>query len=54
MKKIILFLGFVFMLSGCGKFNDTDLVNELNDKIENSKNYQITATLEMKKNLLMM
>ena len=50
MKKIILFLGFVFMLSGCGKFNDTDLVNELNDKIENSKNYQITAILEIFRN----
>ena len=50
MKKIILFLGFIFMLSGCEKFDDTDLVNELNNKIENSKNYQITATLEIFRN----
>ena len=50
MKKIILFLGIVFMLSGCGKFNDNDLLKELNSKIEDSKNYQITATLDIYRN----
>ena len=50
MKKIILFLGVVFMLSGCGKYNDNDLLKELNSKIEDSKNYQITATLDIYRN----
>lgn len=38
------------MLSGCGKIGETDLIKELNNKIENSKNYQITATLEIFRN----
>ena len=38
------------MLSGCGKFNDNDLLKELNSKIEDSKNYQITATLDIYRN----
>ena len=50
MKKIILFLVVVFMLSGCGKYNDNDLLKELNSKIDDSKNYQITATLDIYRN----
>ena len=50
MKKIILFLVVVFLLSGCGKYNDNDLLKELNSKIEDSKNYQITATLDIYRN----
>ena len=33
MKKIILFLSFVFMLCGCGKFDDEDLVKQIDEKI---------------------
>ena len=50
MKKIFLFLGFIVMLSGCGKFTDKDLLKELSNKVEKSKNYQITATLEIFRN----
>jgi len=50
MKKIILFLSFVFLLSGCGKFSDKDLIEELSNKIEKAKNYQITAVLEIFRN----
>lgn len=50
MKKMILFLGCIFLLSGCGKYDGNDLINELDKKIENSKNYQMTAVLEIYRN----
>ena len=50
MKKIILFIGILFFLVGCGKNNDKDIIKELNNNINKSKNYQITATLEIFRN----
>jgi outer membrane lipoprotein-sorting protein len=49
-KKIILFLICIFLLSGCGNHEKTKLVDELDRKVKNSKNYQITATLEIFRN----
>ena len=50
MKKIILFICCMFFLCGCTKTDEKDIINEINKKIENSKNYQITATLEIYRN----
>jgi len=50
MKKIIIFLGVVMMLFGCGKYDDKDLVKDLSKKINNSKSYHMTGTLEIYRN----
>lgn len=50
MKKIILFLGVVLLLSGCGKYSEKDLVKDLNKKINDSKAYHMTGTLEIYRN----
>ena len=50
MKKIILFICCMFFLCGCNKTDERDIIKEINKKIENSKNYQITATLEIYRN----
>ena len=50
MKKIILFFSCVFLLSGCSNNNLNGIINELDNKIENSKNYQLSATLEIYRN----
>lgn len=49
MKKIILFLGIVFLVVGCKK-TDEDLINSLNKKIDSSNNYQMIATLSIWRN----
>jgi len=50
MKKIVLFLCITFMLFGCGKEKDSNIIKELKNKVESSKNYQMTATLDIKRN----
>ena len=50
MKKIIIFIGLVLLLSGCMKSNDEDIIKKLNDKISSSKSYQLIATLEIYRN----
>lgn len=50
MKKILLFLSVIFLVVGCGKVNQEDLISELNKKIDNSNNYQMVATLEIWRN----
>ncbi len=50
MKKIFIFLGVLLLVSGCGKYNDKDLVKELTKKIEDSKAYHLTGTLEIYRN----
>ncbi len=51
-KKLLLFLGLIscLLISGCGKYNEKDLIKDLNKKINNSKGYHITGTLEMLNN----
>ncbi len=50
MKKIVLFFSCIFMLLGCSKFDDKDLINDLNKKISSVKSYQITANLDIYRN----
>ena len=32
MKKLLIFLGVLLLVSGCGKYNDKDLIKELSEK----------------------
>ena len=50
MKKAIIFLGVILLLSGCGKYDDKDLVNDLDKKINDSNAYHMTGTLEIYRN----
>ena len=50
MKKILIFISFVLLLSGCMKSNDEDIIKKLNYKISSSKSYQLIATLEIYRN----
>ena len=50
MKKIFIFLGVLFFMCGCGKLGSKDIVKELNNKINNSKSYHLTATLDIYRN----
>ncbi len=50
MKKIFVFLGLILLLTGCGKESEKNIINDLNNKIENSKAYHMVATLEIYRN----
>lgn len=50
MKKIFVFLGVILLISGCGKYDDSDLIKDLSKKIENSNAYHMTGTLEIYRN----
>ena len=49
MKKILIVMVFVFcfVLTGCGKYNEKDLIKDLSQKIDKSKGYYLSGTLEM-------
>lgn len=49
MKKIV-WLGlivFLFLLTGCGKYGEKDIVKDLSKKIEDSKGYYLEAQMEI-------
>jgi len=52
MKKKLLFLliGGLFLLGGCGKTSDKDIIENLTKKIEDSKSYYIEGTMEIVNN----
>ena len=50
MKKLFLFLGIVLFLTGCGKYNEKDLIKDLSKKINDSNAYHMTGTLEIYRN----
>ena len=50
MKKLFIILGVVLLLSGCGKYSDKNLVKDLSKKINDSKAYNMTGTLEIYRN----
>ena len=52
MKKKLLFLlvGGLFLLGGCGKMKESDVIKDLTKKINNSTSYYIEGTLEIVNN----
>lgn len=50
MKKLFIFLGVLLLVSGCGKYNDKDLIKELSKKVEGSNSYHLSGTLEIYRN----
>lgn len=49
LKKIV-FLGlitFLFLLTGCGKYDEKDVIKDLSKKIENCKGYYLEAQMEI-------
>ena len=52
MKKISLFLLVLicFLVTGCGKETDSDILSKLNKKIDDTKGYVLTADLEILNN----
>ena len=50
MKKLFIFVGVILLVTGCGKYNDKDLVKELSKKVESSSAYYMTGTLEIYRN----
>ena len=52
MKKKLLFIliGGLFLLGGCGKTDESDVIKNLTKKIEDSKSYYIEGTLEIVNN----
>ena len=51
MKKKLLFLlvGGLFLLGGCGKATESDIIKDLTKKINNANSYYIEGTLEIMK-----
>lgn len=53
MKKILLFLLtflFVFSVTGCGKYSESDVVKDLDKKLNKLKSYQVEGKLEIVNN----
>jgi len=50
MKKILIFISLVLLISGCTKTKDKDVLNEINNKVSSSKSYRLIATLEIYRN----
>lgn len=51
MKKIILLLlAVLFLMSGCGKYGEEDIVKDLDKKINGASAYQVDGTLEIVNN----
>ena len=50
MKKVIIFLGLLLLICGCGKTTDKDIVKALKNNLDASKAYHMTGTLEIYRN----
>jgi len=52
MKKRILFLMLIglFVLGGCGKVSERDIVKEFGKKVDNADSYYIEGTLDIVNN----
>ena len=50
MKKLIVFLGLLLVVCGCGKSGDKNIVKDLSKKIEGSNAYRLTGVLEIYRN----
>jgi len=49
-KLLFLLIGGLFLLGGCGKTSDKDIIENLTKKIEDSKSYYIEGTMEIVNN----
>ena len=47
MKKIIIFIFSIFMLTGCGKKLSINVIDEFSSKINKSKSYHMVGTMEL-------
>ena len=50
MKKIFIILGVILLLTGCGKYNDKNLVKDVGKKVNNAKSYHLIGTLDIYRN----
>lgn len=50
MKKVFMFLSLILLLSGCGKYNDKNLIKDISKKVKSTNGYHMTATLEIFRN----
>lgn len=50
MKKIFIFIAIIVLLSGCGKYGEKDLIDDLNQKISKSNSYHLSGILEINRN----
>lgn len=50
MKKFIYLLGFLFIVVGCGKKTEEDIVNSFMKNVQNSNGYHLTGNLEIYRN----
>ena len=46
MKKLFIFFGILLLVCGCGKYDDSDLIKDLSKKVDDSKAYHLTGTLD--------
>jgi outer membrane lipoprotein-sorting protein len=49
MKKFLLacLVSFLFLLTGCGKYDEKDALKDLKDRIDNIKGYYLEADMEI-------
>ena len=51
MKKVLLlFFLSIFLLSGCGKYGEEDVVKDFSDKVKDAKAYYVEGSLELVNN----
>lgn len=49
-KFLIVFLTIIFIMTGCGRNNDTDIVKKIEKKIKAMDSYQISGVLSITNN----
>ena len=51
MKKVLLVFFFsIFLLSGCGKYGEEDVIKDFSKKVEDAKAYYVEGNLELVNN----
>ena len=50
MKKIIYMIGVILLVTGCGKYDEKDVIDNLNSKIDNSDAYKLSGDLFISNN----
>ena len=51
MKKVLLVFFFsIFLLAGCGKYGEDDVVSDFSKKVEDAKAYYVEGKLELVNN----